>query len=677
MPIQASLPQIIVPAAPATEVALAQLARAAVGLVQAAGQPVPAQVLGTLAGGLTQLQIGEMVLAVRLSAPLPAGMTVTLSIGTSNKGQPILQVTPVPTPTVAAPTSPAQAGKSAPASPQTSQQTAPPVGATERSVGGNLATTVASPPAVGPVTPRTPAAPANAPAVAVANAAAPTASVAVAPATPLDIQELARGTPRAPVPSAGTGTGPATSASAIPAANMPAAGAALAAMSGPVTPAVAPATTPVAGAVVGSAPAVAVGDGTVPVAGAGAQRPAVGAIETPAPTTIRPPATPGVAVPVAGARVEAPQLPTLPGAPPAGIATTSMNGAAAPTAARGLPQAPVLATGATPAAPPQVSSAGAPATGTVAIPYRAVPPAPKQAPATAAPLAQILSDPAQAAARQNSIVPLLARLAALGPQLEALPPPAAQAVLRLLAMRLDAGRIDGKALQGAVATAGVLARPGAGTTPTTATLKSTLLQLRSGIAGMPGAAIEAVTAIAGRPHPPVRGDEARTVRAELPLPIGEDEPARGLLGQTDAALSRLKLLQHASQPQEARPGAAPQQELRVEVPLLIGTQTALLQLVVDKEARRRDKPGERGWRMRFAFASQQTGEVGAEVALFGPGVSVSLWAENADMEAAMAEGLDDLRAALAAEGLEAGSIRMRRRAAAPSQRPGALMDSAR
>ncbi len=344
-------------------------------------------------------------------------------------------------------------------------------------------------------------------------------------------------------------------------------------------------------------------------------------------------------------------------------------------AQRPAPSGPVavpVATSETPAAPTRPHSGAA-----MAIPYRATPSGPSQTPVQPAPLAQVLADPAQAAARQNSIVPLLARLAALGPQLNALPPQAAQAIVRLLAMRLEAGGLDGKALQGAVNAAGVLARPAVGTAATAPTMKSALLQLRGGLSGVPGAAIEAVAAVSGRPHPPVNGDEARAVRAELPPPMEGEEPARGLLGHTDAALSRLKLLQHASQPPELRPGTPAQQELRVEVPLMIGAETALVQLVVDREPRRREQPGQRGWRMRFAFASQQTGEVGAEVGLFGPSVSVALWADTPEMEAAMAEGLDELRAALLAEGLEAGSIGVRRRGARRSQQPGALMDSAR
>lgn len=273
-------------------------------------------------------------------------------------------------------------------------------------------------------------------------------------------------------------------------------------------------------------------------------------------------------------------------------------------------------------------------------------------------------------------MPLIARLAALGPRLDLLPVPAAQAALRLLAMRLDltSGTVNAKALQMAVAGSGVLARPPASGD----SVKSALVQLRGSLVGVPGAEIEAVEAVAARPQPPMRGDDARTVRAELPLPTGGEEPARGLLHHADAALSRLKLLQNASQPQETRPGTptAPQ-EIRIEVPLLLGAQTGLMQLVVDREARRKDRPGERGWRMRFAMAFPHTGEVGAEIALVGQSVAVALWAEDTGMETAMAAGLEALRAALGAEGLEATSLRMRRRARAVAQSPGRLMDSAR
>lgn len=305
------------------------------------------------------------------------------------------------------------------------------------------------------------------------------------------------------------------------------------------------------------------------------------------------------------------------------------------------------------------------------IPYRAT--AIQGTAASQQPLAQVLENPAQAAARQDSIVPLIARLAALGSRLDALPQPAAQAALQLMAMRLNltTGSVEAKALQAAVAGSGVLAKSGADN------LKSALLQLRNGLTRMPGAEIEPVQAVAGRPHPPMRGDEARTVRAEPPLPMPGEEPARGLLHHADAALSRLKLLQNASQPQESRPGAVPaSQELRVEVPLLLGAQTGLLHLVVDREARRKDRPGERGWRMRFAMAFPQTGEVGAEVALVGRSVAVALWAEDAEMEAAMAADLEALRGALGVEGLEATSLRMRRRTKASAQKPGRLMDSA-
>lgn len=274
-------------------------------------------------------------------------------------------------------------------------------------------------------------------------------------------------------------------------------------------------------------------------------------------------------------------------------------------------------------------------------------------------------------------MPLMARLAGLGSRISQLPPAAAQAAFKLLASRLEVGTggPDGKALKTAMLNAGVAAGParaGAGD------LKSALLQMRSGLAGAQGGEIEPVQAVAGRPPPPVRGDDARAVRAELPLPAGDDLPVRTLLAHGDGALARLKLLQHASQPPEARPGApAHPAEFRVEVPLLLGAETGLLQVVVDREARKRDKPSERGWRMRFAMAFAATGEVGAEVALFGKTVGVTLWAERPAMEAAMADELETLRVALAEEGLDASGLRVRRRATPPRTAPGALMDSSR
>lgn len=292
-------------------------------------------------------------------------------------------------------------------------------------------------------------------------------------------------------------------------------------------------------------------------------------------------------------------------------------------------------------------------------------------------LAAVLADPGQAAARQDSIVPLLARLAALGRQLQQLPAPAAQAALRLLDARLDLGTTspDGKALRAAMAEAGVFARPGG---PSQSDQRSLLLQLRGGLSGVPGAEVEPVAPIAGRAAPPLRGDDARAVRGELPMPPEPDAPLRGLAAHADAALARTRLLQHASQPAETRPGSPVQQaEWRIEVPVVLGAETSLIQFVIDREARRRDRPAERGWRMRFALGLSATGDVGAEVALFGSSVSVALWADRGDTETALAESLAELRDALAAEGLTTASLSVRRRPRGAAAWPGALMDASR
>ncbi len=674
--IHALLPQTPGVSSPTPEAALAQLARAALGLVQLAGQPVPGVVLGPGAGGLTQLQIGEMVLPVRLSAPLHAGTAVRLSISADAKGQPLLQVVPVATAATPAAALPAAA---APAMPLPVTKASTPMPSWQAPELATQAPATAAPqrPQAGAPTPIAPGGVASAPASPQAPMVAPIGPAA----TTVEIQELAQGATRASPPGGGTAAGPvAQLAVAPPVASKIASQVAPAAISGAAL-AGRPATlaAPAPAAVVNGADITSAtqtpGTPAAPQAG-------VAQAGAPAPATTASPLGPvlsdGKPQAVVAAPASLPASTQVAGMPP-NIATAPSNVAASPVVAAKQSPAPAPTSASQiAAAPGQTSPVAAAQPGVaLAVPYRAVPLGPQQAAPPALPLVQVLADTAQAAARQDSIVPLLARLAALGSRLETLPAPVAQAAMRLLATRLEAGGIDGKALQGAVATSGVLARPAVGSPPSTSTMTSMLLQMRGGLSDVPGAEIAAVTAVRGRPHPPVRGDDARAVRSELPLPMEGEEPTRGLLSHTDAALSRIKLLQHASQPSEARQGVSPQQELRVEVPLLIGVETTLVQLVVDREARRREQPGVRGWRMRFAFASQQTGEVGAEVALFGPAVSVALWADTPEMEAALTDGLDGLRAALVAEGLEAGNIRVRRRDATASHRPGALMDTAR
>jgi hypothetical protein len=277
----------------------------------------------------------------------------------------------------------------------------------------------------------------------------------------------------------------------------------------------------------------------------------------------------------------------------------------------------------------------------------------------------------------------MARLATLtAPTAAALPRPAIEALAMLLSTRLDLNRgpPDGKAVRDAVLRAGIIAEPG---TRTPADAKSALLQLRSALSGfLGGSPVDAVAPVTRRPPPPLQGEPVRAPSSlpAAPLPDEPQETARQLLGHADAALSRTKLLQLASNPADAaRPaGAAPAAEFRVEVPMQLGAETGILQLLVERDGKHRRTPAERGWRMRFALNFTATGEVGAEVALYGRSANVSLWAADPDTADALEAMLPELAPALARHGLDVGAVRLRRGAPQPAARlPGQLLDSAR
>lgn len=325
-------------------------------------------------------------------------------------------------------------------------------------------------------------------------------------------------------------------------------------------------------------------------------------------------------------------------------------------------------------------SAAAPVAQQLPLPATPAPVAPRPA---APPLN--LADPVQAAARQDSAAPLLARLAAIvTAAAPTLPRPVIEVAQKLLANRLDLNRgaPDARSLEAAVHKAGVLFAPPAREQPTDS--KSTLLALRSTLLGFLGSDTTAPVVPAGRPAPPIKGEPPRAPPPQtLPADPAADarETARTLLGHTDAALSRLKLLQSASQPAiDTRVDApAPRTELRVEIPMLLGAETGILQLLVERDGKhRRDPQRERGWRLRFAMNFSVTGEVGAEVALLGRTANIAIWAADPDTADALEALLPELAPAIQRHGLELSALRVRRGAPQPTRpAPGQLLDSAR
>jgi hypothetical protein len=296
----------------------------------------------------------------------------------------------------------------------------------------------------------------------------------------------------------------------------------------------------------------------------------------------------------------------------------------------------------------------------------------------------VLADPVQAAARQDTAAPLMAKAAAIlaNPAIaSALPRPVLEAVVRALAGRLDLNRapLDGRSLRDAVLSSGTL-RPIPGQQQP-ATSQDTLLALRSALARFLGGEIAAVAPVGSKPPPPLKGEPARAPQPVPAMPLLDEAPddaARELLGHTDATLARTKLLQQASGPDPRPAPATPAPEFRFEIPMLLGAQTGILQLMVERDGRSKPNPRERGWRMRFALNFSATGEVGADIALLGRAANVALWAAEPETAATLEAMLPELAPVLASHGLDVAGLRVRR--GAPPRRahlPGQLLDSAR
>jgi len=647
---------------PAQDPALAavKLARTSIdALVLKLGQSIDAKVVGQLVAGLTQLTAGSESFVLKLETPLPAGTAVTIKVAQTPQGHPAVTVSvPTSAPHVAQPmplpasTAPLMQAQAAPPTTVATQQPSP------------QATQIPlpEPDAPPPTTPGVPASPrpsatpytqpiarqalpqpAQQPTTAVTQPAPPAANVLGTP-TPQPQTAPSQQPTVAPVPQGAPP--PATQAPSLTQAPGPPAS--------PITPQGLP-----------------LGIATVPV-----QPAATPAPPQPLPQPAPPPGVVPATLPVTPPPVA---QPAVAAAPPLVLPTTAPQPALPPTTLAAQPQQP-LPTHPSPY-PVRVPQAPTPA----GVQPTTLPASPQPTAArSVAPPPLNLADPAQAAARQDSAAPLLARLATIvTATLPSMPRPVIEMALLLLANRVDLNRAppDAKTLEAAVLKAGVLLTPPSRERPTDS--KSGLLALRSALLAFLGGDTAPPVATAERPAPPIKGEPPRapTPQASVPdLPADSHDTARTLLGQTDAALSRLKLLQSASQPADIRTDTpAPRNELRVEIPMLLGAETGILQLMVERDARHKREPErQRGWRMRFAMNFSATGEVGADIALLGHSASVAIWAADPETADALDALLPELAPAIQRHGLELTSLRVRRGAPQHARTaPGQLLDSAR
>jgi hypothetical protein len=633
-------------------------------LAQQMGQSLAGKVLAAtnLPPGFTQIAAGSEIFTFKLAAPLPAGLPVTIGVAPGARTQaPQVTIQPhVLGPAASAPVPTPQA-RAAPMLPGPPPQMPSPAQPTGEPV---MRTAIPASPLPAPIAaPQAASAPAApAPTAAVARAAVPNAA-ATPPPSPGPMTAAVG-------PTLPPGAAPVAAPTAIaPQVLVPNAPAVVAPPAGVV----------VVPSPVAAGPVAAVGSSPLPQAPPSPATPLQAGLAPVAPAPSTAAATPTMAAPIpTGAGPVPAATPVMPQAAPAGGSPTAPPPQTSFPASAATPAPAVAAS----AMPPTPLPAAAPAQVLLQRLTQALAPGP--ATGQAPPVAQtpaMAAATAQAAGLQHSAGPLLDALAVHMPRL---PTPVAEAAARVLAGRLslDRGAPSGAALKAAVLKAGVLVSP-AGQPGDPPDLKTALTQLKSALLGFLGDDIEPIVPVTRRPPPPARGAPPRAFAPDLPPPGGAEgkDAARSLLGQTDGALARLRLLQLTSHGNDvARPGAAlpAPAEWNLELPLLLGRELAMAQIQIGRDGKAQGEARDRGWRLRFALKFSVIGEVGAQIAMVGKRTSVALWADEALTADMLEDMLPELAPALAAKGLELASLTVRRGAPREEARPmGQLMDSRR
>lgn len=266
-----------------------------------------------------------------------------------------------------------------------------------------------------------------------------------------------------------------------------------------------------------------------------------------------------------------------------------------------------------------------------------------------------------AVARQDSMGGLTAALSSALAK-GSLPEAVVRAGQQLLAAQLSltGGSLSGGALQKAILNSGLFqeAMLAAGAqSAANGDVKTALLALRQALVAWLGPALP--PAQTGKVPPPVRGAIPRSLPSGAPPPDGGEAPediGRVLLDRTEAALSRLRLHQHASLPDVQ----AKQGDWSVDLPVIIGTYQTMMQFQIQRDAGNGEShDGERGWQMRFAIDLPSMGEVGAQVSLRAGMSAVMLWATQPDTATAIQDNLPALTEALTAAGLNPGAVHCR------------------
>lgn len=270
--------------------------------------------------------------------------------------------------------------------------------------------------------------------------------------------------------------------------------------------------------------------------------------------------------------------------------------------------------------------------------------------------------------RQGNMASLFTTIAALGPVAGQLP----DAARRLLgeiaphALRLGETPVAARNLQQAVRTSGIFQEASLSTTGSAGAiqgeLKGQLLALGEVLRRWLGAAPPGPAPV-NAPPPPMRGVAPRAARTQAHLarpPETGEEAGRRLLDEVEATLSRLRLLQNASLPDDAGRPTSPRSEWNLDLPFVYQGQFGVLPFQIQADEGGGQAEGERGWKVRFAMDLGKSGEVGAQIGLHGRRASVMLWATEDGIAQAIEDAMPELAGMLADAGLEPGTLICRR-----------------
>ena len=251
--------------------------------------------------------------------------------------------------------------------------------------------------------------------------------------------------------------------------------------------------------------------------------------------------------------------------------------------------------------------------------------------------------------------------------------PLEQVMQQILGQRLGtAGKMSGQdVLQGVKATG--LFRENAlakGALGQGLDLKTLLGQMRSVLVDL------GVKSMAGRPlmQPPKPGlsvaPKGQGGAKSIPSPGGMNADANNLLArlmqETDQALARIRLTQlvnrglAADDPHRVQAAKGPAMDLVMELPIVSGQETAVLQMQVGRDPDK-DTPGERegrGWRLRFGLDLTATGPLEAAISLRGGGTYVSLWIERKETYEALHAQRETIASVFADAGLDLEEFRL-------------------